>query len=71
MSDQQASGLRKFWREWWGLIVALVILRVVRWLTDWPWWYISLPAAIVCVGVVAWEWRAGRLQFRKFWRRGD
>lgn len=59
-----------FWREWWGLIVGLVILRVVRWLTDWPWWYTGLPLAAVCVGVLAWEWRAGRLRFRKFRQHG-
>ncbi|WP_419837361.1 hypothetical protein [Candidatus Poriferisodalis sp.] len=45
--------------DWFGYVVMAMIWRAVLWLTGWPWWVLSAPAAVIagCILMYAWAKR--------------
>ncbi|MDE0133516.1 MAG: hypothetical protein OXM54_01635 [Acidimicrobiaceae bacterium] len=44
----------RFWTA--AFIVTVVAFNVAEWVTDWPRWWATAPAAIIAVGFLSYGW---------------
>ena len=57
----QAGKQRKFWRgTWGGVLAAAVVSKLIRQLTDWPWWIVSATGIVMMAAILVYEWSKRR-----------